>query len=283
MSAFTPCILIPTYNNPKTIRGVVERIRRGHPQMPIIVVDDHSAPEGQKAVEELTAEGAVQSLRLPVNKGKGGALKVGFAFALERGFTHALQIDADGQHCFEDIPRFLKAAETHPETLILGCPVFDATAPKSRLRGRKISIFWTTLETGGRQVIDDPLCGFRVYPLRAAVDADARTDRMEFDPEIAVRIAWGGTPVLNLPTKVRYLAAGEGGVSHFRPVHDNVMMSMMHTRMVLELIGRKLRALFGRKFPAACKIELPAGDPLLMPSETVEALPAPMTADPSRE
>lgn len=263
MSAFTPCILIPTYNNPATIRGVVQRLRRDLPQLPIIVVDDHSAPEGQKVVEELTAEGAIQSLRLPSNRGKGGALKQGFAFALERGFTNALQIDADGQHCFEDVPRFLQAAEAHPEALILGCPVFDATAPKSRLQGRKISIFWTTLETGGRRIIDDPLCGFRVYPLQPAADAKARTDRMEFDPEIAVRMVWNGTPVLNLPTRVRYLTAEEGGVSHFRPIHDNVMMSLMHTRMVLTLALRKLRALAGHQTPAFSRIDLPADDPLL--------------------
>ena len=244
MTDFRPCILIPTYNNPATLRGVVERARADCPD--IVVIDDHSADEGRRAVAALTAEGLAQGRRLPENRGKGGAVKAGFEFARELGFTHALQVDADGQHCFEDIPRFLAAARAHPEALVLGAPVFDETAPKSRLRGRQISIFWTTLETGFRRIIDDPCCGFRVYPLAPAIAAGARTDRMEFDPEIAVRMAWAGVPVLNLPTRVRYLTAEEGGVSHFRPFHDNALMSWMHTRMVCALIARRVMRLFGR-------------------------------------
>ncbi|MDR0966340.1 MAG: glycosyltransferase family 2 protein [Myxococcales bacterium] len=242
---FHPCILIPTYDNPATLRGVVERVRRDSPGVPILVVDDHSGPEGQRAVEVLASEGLIQSRRLSENRGKGGAVKAGFAFAHELGFTHALQVDADGQHCFEDIPRFLDAARAHPSALVLGAPIFDETAPTSRLRGRQISIFWTTLETGFRRVIDDPCCGFRVYPVEAALAAQARSDRMEFDPEIAVRMVWNGVPVLNLPTKVRYLTADEGGVSHFRPLHDNVLMSWMHTRMVCTLIARAVLGLLG--------------------------------------
>lgn len=245
MTDFRPCILIPTYNNPATLRDVVRHVRKTCPD--VLVIDDHSAPEGQTAVEALAAEGLIQSQRLPENRGKGGAIKAGFEFARSLGFTHALQVDADGQHCFEDIPRFLMAACSHPEVLILGAPVFDETAPKSRLRGRQISIFWTTLETGFRRIIEDPCCGFRVYPVVAAIEAKARTDRMEFDPEIAVRMVWNGVPVLNLPTKVRYLSVDEGGVSHFRPFWDNVLMSWMHTRMVCTLIARGIARIFRRR------------------------------------
>ena len=262
MSAFNPCVLIPTYNNPATLRGVVERARQDCPD--IVVIDDHSADAGRLAVESLTAEGLIHSRRLPANLGKGGAVKAGFEFARELGFTHALQIDADGQHCFEDIPRFLAAARAHPEALILGAPLFDETAPKARLRGRQISIFWTTLETGFCRVIDDPCCGFRVYPVEAAISARARTDRMEFDPEIAVRMVWAGVPVLNLATRVRYLSADEGGVSHFRPFHDNVLMSWMHTRLVCTLLWNMARSLFGAPRSEAKRLTCP--DDLSLPA-----------------
>lgn len=274
MTDFRPCTLIPTYNNPAALRGVVERVRRDCPD--VVVIDDHSAPEGQRAVEALAAEGLVHSRRLPENRGKGGAVKAGFDLARQLGFTHALQIDADGQHCFEDIPRFLAAARAHPGALILGAPIFDETAPKARLRGRQISIFWTTLETGGRRIIDDPCCGLRVYPLAEAIAARARADRMEFDPEIAVRLAWQGVPVLNLPTRVRYLSAAEGGVSHFRPFHDNALMSWMHARLVCALIARALCRLAGRR-PAVEMRRLEAA----APEKSGAAVPPTERADPA--
>jgi hypothetical protein len=146
-------------------------------------------------------------------------------------------VDADGQHAIADMPRFLAAAEAHPDALVLGSPEFDESAPRARLIGRKITRFWTHVETLG-PLIDDPMCGFRVYPIAKALTAEARGNAMDFDPEIAVRIAWGGTPVLNLLTRVRYIGAGEGGVSHFRLVRDNALISWMHTRLVLSLFGR---------------------------------------------
>lgn len=274
MSDFRPCILIPTYNNPATLRAVVERARQDCPD--VVVVDDHSAAAGQRAVEALTEEGIVHSRRLPENRGKGGAVKAGFALARELGFTHALQVDADGQHCFEDIQRFLAAARAHPAALILGAPIFDATAPKARLRGRQISIFWTTLETGCRRIIDDPCCGFRVYPVAEAIAAGALSDRMEFDPEIAVRMAWAGVPVLNLATRVRYLTAEEGGVSHFRPIHDNVLMSWMHTRLVCALMARAVRRIFGGVYPRMRRLTCPAKFDLPAPTTaTADGMGAP--------
>ncbi len=123
-------------------------------------------------------------------------MKTGFLAARELGCTHALQVDADGQHTTSDIPRFLEAARGDPEALVLGSPLFDDSAPRSRLIGRKITQFWTNIETFGR-VIHDPMCGFRVYPLDAAIRARAWGDAMDFDPEIAVRLCWSGVRVLN--------------------------------------------------------------------------------------
>lgn len=241
---FRPCALVPTYDNPATVRAVVERIRRWLPD--VIVVDDGSGPEGREAVAALGREGLAHVHHRPVNGGKGAAVRDGFRLARERGFTHAVQLDADGQHEAADIPAFLEAARAEPRALVLGRPIFDATAPNVRMRGRLVSRFFTDLETG-RRVIADPLCGYRVYPVEAALASGTSGDRMEFDIEIAVRMAWNGCPVVNVPTRVRYVPRSEGGVSHFRMFRDNVRISWIHTRLctvaVLRLLtGRPLRA-----------------------------------------
>ncbi len=220
-----PCALIPTYDNPATVRDVVMRVRAFLPD--VVVVDDGSAAPGRAAVAAIGAEGLAHVTHRAENGGKGAAVKTGFQLAHELGFTHALQVDADGQHALEDIPRFLAAAAADPDALILGAPIYDASAPRSRLIGRQITRFWTNIETWG-QVIEDPMCGFRVYPLAAALAAGRTGDRMDFDIEIAVKIAWEGVRVVNLPTRVHY---PEGGVSHFDLLRDNVRISWMHTRL----------------------------------------------------
>jgi len=121
-------------------------------------------------------------------------------------------------------------AREHPEALVTGYPVFDATVPTSRKLGRMITQAWTHIETGGRKIVD-PMCGFRVYPIKAALSAGARGDAMDFDIEVAVRMSWAGVEVINLPTRVRYLSESEGGVSHFRLLRDNVAISLAHARL----------------------------------------------------
>jgi glycosyltransferase involved in cell wall biosynthesis len=211
------CAIVPTYDNPRTIRGVVEQVR---PHLPVVVVDDGSGPEGRRAVAELAREGLAHVVVRERNGGKGAAVKDGFREARVLGYTHALQIDADGQYDVRDMPRFLAAARAQPDALVLGEPIFDDTAPRGRTRGHRFCRIWTTLATGG-PVIRDVLCGYRVYPLEAALRLGCG-DRMEFDVEIAIRLVWAGCPVVNLPTRIRYLSAEEGGVSHFRLFRDNV-------------------------------------------------------------
>jgi polyprenyl-phospho-N-acetylgalactosaminyl synthase len=235
MSLHRPCVLVPTYDNPGTIRAVVESARRYVDD--VVVVDDGSGAEGRRAVEELAKRSLAHVVHRERNGGKGAAVKTGFLAARDLGCTHALQVDADGQHEVRDIPRFLEASRAEPDVLVLGEPVFDASAPSSRLIGRKITQFWTNLETFGR-VVHDPMCGFRVYPLEAAIAARAWGNAMDFDPEIAVRLIWSGVRVLNIPTKVRYVPASEGGVSHFRMGRDNLLISWMHTRMVFGALAR---------------------------------------------
>jgi glycosyltransferase involved in cell wall biosynthesis len=231
------CAIIPTYDNPATVAGVVESVRRFVPH--VIVVDDGSGPEARAVAEELAAKGLAQVVFRPQNGGKGAAVTTGLEAALASGMTHALQIDADGQHDAGDIPRFLEASAASPEALVLGQPVFDASAPKSRLWGRKVSVFWVAVETLSMRV-GDPLCGYRVYPVKAALTAAARGQTMDFDPEIVVRMAWNGVPIVHVSTRVRYLSREEGGVSHFRGFRDTVRISLMHTRLVATGVWRLL-------------------------------------------
>jgi polyprenyl-phospho-N-acetylgalactosaminyl synthase len=206
----------------------------------VVVIDDGSGPDGRAAVAALEAEGLAHVRHRARNGGKGAAVKSGFAFARELGYTHALQVDADGQHALEDVPALLAASRANPGALVLGQPEYDASAPTGRRIARKITVFWTHLEAGWG-TISDPMCGFRVYPLEAALRvAGACGDRMDFDPEVAVRVAWTGAPVLNVPTKVRY---PEGGVSHFKLFLDNWLITRMHTRLMWR---RAICAIFRR-------------------------------------
>lgn len=237
MNSFRPCALIPTYDNPLTIQRVVERVRAS--LLDVIVVDDGSAEPGKAAVSALGEAGLVQVVHRPRNGGKGAAVKHGLRVAHELGYSHALQLDADGQHDEHQIPEFLAAARAMPEALILGRPVFDESAPESRRRGRLVSRFFTDLEAG-RRIIADPLCGFRVYPLEAVHRVRVAGNRMDFDIEVAVKLVWAGCPVVNIPTLVRYLSPSEGGVSHFHLFEDNVRISWCHTRLCAAALVRAI-------------------------------------------
>ena len=239
--AFRPCVLIPTYNNPITIAGVVDAARRHLPD--VLIVDDGSGDEGRRALDALAEGGLARVTRREHNGGKGAAVKTGFRVARELGFTHAVQIDADGQHDVADIPRFLALAAARPEAAVLGHPVFDETMPRGRRAAHELTNFWCGVETAGR-VITDPQCGFRVYPLDAALATGVGADRMAFDIEIAVRLAWAGVPIINVPTRVRYLPREGGGVSHFRPVRDNAAITWMHIRLVVTSIFWRIRRLW---------------------------------------
>ena len=137
MPEFRPCALIPTYNNPRTVRDVVLRVREQLPD--VVVIDDGSADEGRRAVEGLAADGLAHTHRRATNGGKGAAVKTGFQVAHALGYTHALQVDADGQHDLADIPKLLQAARERPEALVLGAPIYDASAPKGRLVARNVA------------------------------------------------------------------------------------------------------------------------------------------------
>ena len=180
LTKFRPCVIIPTYDNPDTIRSVVEGARQFVPD--VVVVDDHSAPAGEKACQQLADEGLAHVTRRAKNGGKGAAVKTGFESALALGFTHGLQVDADGQHDLESIPRFLEIARANPHSAVIGYPEYDESAPQLRMTARKITKFWVDLETGC-DTIRDAMVGFRVYPLAKSHALKTRGDRMDFDVE----------------------------------------------------------------------------------------------------
>ncbi len=206
----------------------------------MFIVDDGNAEPERKAIAALHAPDAgIQVLRLDVNAGKGAAMLEGFREAATRGFSHALQIDADGQHDVADLPKFVSAAQETPAALICGQAIYDASVPKSRKFGRYITHFWVWVETASLDIADS-MCGYRLYPLAPVSAIIAREDigrRMDFDTEMAVHMHWRGVSVVNVPTKVIY---PPGNVSNFAMLADNVRISLMHTRLVIQAPFRLL-------------------------------------------
>ena len=245
---FAACLLIPIYNHWRSIRATVERLDQY--ALPILVIDDGSDETTRQVLATLTTDfPRLRLFRLPQNGGKGAAVKRGMREALAAGFTHALQIDADGQHDTNDVPRFLELGAANPSALICGRPIYDDSIPKSRLYGRYVTHFWVCVETLNVSVTD-AMCGFRLYPLAASCALISRVQlpsRMDFDIEILVRLAWAGLQFKVVDTRVIY---PEDGVSHFDMLRDNLRISMMHTRlscgMLLRLPLLLSRKMFGR-------------------------------------
>ena len=243
----THVLLIPSYNTGPKVYDTV-RAARAH-WNPVWVVTDGST-DGTPVVLRQMAETdpGLQLIALPDNGGKGAAVLHGLNAARAAGFTHALTMDSDGQHPAELIPAFMQASIERPEAMVLGRPVFDASAPLLRVRGRRVSNWWTNLETLGAG-IDDSLYGFRVYPIDDLIAVMRRQPwmrRFDFDTEAVVRLAWRGVKPLNMAAPVKYLTAEEGGVSHFRYGRDNVLLTWMHLRLMLEFALR-LPALLWRR------------------------------------
>lgn len=231
------CIVIPHYDHVEQFAEMLEKLVVE--KLPLIVVDDASPEATYRELETLlerVAPGTVL-LRHDENQGKGGAVMTGLKAARDAGYSHALQIDADGQHDSADIPRFVATATRHPDALVCGQPVFDESISGLRYYGRYLTLFLSWLESMDT-VIRDALCGFRVYPLGLVVPVIEQSrlgKRMAFDPEILVRCVWAGIELRYLPVEVRY---PEGGRSHFHYFRDNVEISWMHTRLIIGMLLR---------------------------------------------
>ena len=244
---FRPVIIIPCFNHADAFVTVAARIAEH--KFPVIVVDDGSAQNQSTKLEQTCAAYGYTYLRHSKNSGKGAAMITGFRKASELGFSNAVQIDADGQHDTDDIPTFIELAKQNPKALIMGQPVYDSSAPRSRLIGRKITDFWVAVETLNRHM-PDAMCGFRVYPLAETnrILSSLRFLRMGIDIEIFVKLYRAGVKIITTETRVIYPKAG---VSHFHVWRDNFYISLLHTYLccglpwwLIKKAFKKIRNLF---------------------------------------
>ncbi len=241
-------VVIPVYNHERAIPDVLQAVLQHG--LHCVLVDDGSNSTCAAVLDQLAANHPrqVTLLRHGVNRGKGDAVMTGLRHLAQQGYSHGLQIDADGQHDTADISRFAALSAVHPHAVINGCPIYDASVPKGRLYARYLTHVWVWINTLSFD-IRDSMCGFRIYPL-AVVTALTATQkigsRMDFDTEILVRLHWRGVQVINLPTRVRYPA---DGVSHFRVWFDNVLISRMHAVLFFGML-RRAPLLLTRKLSA---------------------------------
>lgn len=238
-----PCAVIPVYNHEQAVPAVVDDLLRAG--LPCVLVDDASDAGCAQVLARLAEQRDVFLVTLPVNQGKGGAVMAGLREAARLGFSHALQVDADGQHDLGDVQTFLEHSRHAPQALVCGYPQYDASVPKGRLYARYLTHVWVWINSLSLQ-IPDSMCGFRVYPLPATlalIDNVRLGKRMDFDPEILVRLAWRNQPMRWLPTRVHY---PQDGLSHFRLVHDNVLISKMHAKLFFGMLVRAPAILWRR-------------------------------------
>lgn len=225
---FKPCAVVPVYNHERSLPAVIRALLAE--DLPCVIVDDASSPAAAKIIDELAQHPLVHLLRHSHNQGKGAAVTSGLRQAARLGFSHALQVDADGQHDLGRVALFLDRASQAPDALICGYPEYDSSVPKGRLYARYLTHVWVWINTLSLS-IRDSMCGFRVYPLGPTLtllNDTALGKRMDFDTEILVRLHWREQPMVWLPTHVHYPA---DGVSHFRLWRDNLLISSMHARL----------------------------------------------------
>ena len=230
--SFSPCAVVPCYNHGAAVGGVVARLREHG--LPVIVVDDGSDAETARVLDALPG---IHLFRYEGNRGKGAAVRRGLREARRLGYSHALQVDADGQHDLDDVPKFLERGRAAPDAVVCADPIYDLSIPASRRYGKKITHFWVAIETLGA-ARGDSMCGYRLYPLALAVPIVKRRKRargMGFDIDVLVRLIWAGAGVETVRTRVVYPA---GGVSHFRLLRDNLNISRTHAHLFFGLLRR---------------------------------------------
>ena len=243
----THLVLIPSYNPGPKVEATVRAARAQW--TPVWVVVDGSTEGSAERLQAMAAEDpGLHVIVLPENRGKGAAVLAGMEAAASEGYSHVLTMDSDGQHPAALIGDFMRRSQATPAAMILGRPVFAADAPALRVNGRKVSNGWANLETLWMG-IGDSLYGFRVYPIAPLVRIMRGTRfmrRFDFDPEAVVRLCWAGVRPINLDAPVRYFRADEGGVSHFKYLRDNTLLTWMHTRLFIGFVLR-LPALLWRR------------------------------------
>ncbi|CAA0100614.1 glycosyltransferase family 2 protein [Zhongshania aliphaticivorans] len=247
---FAPCALIPVYNHSLVLANTCKTIlAKG---LAIILVDDGSNEPCKKIIQSIISSNEkITLIEHSTNRGKGAAIKTGITAAQQLGFSHAIQVDADGQHNLADIERFIGAANKAPNALILGYPAYDESVPRHRYYARYLTHIWIWINTLSTS-IKDTMCGFRVYPIQessALIAASTIGDRMEFDSEFVVMWYWSGLSIAQHETDVRY---PQDGISHFRLLKDNLLISKMHAKLFFGMLWR-LPKLLQRKLVMAGK------------------------------
>ncbi len=237
----THLVLIPSYNSGRLLWPTVQAARAAW--SPVWVVIDGSTDGSEQGIRGAADDDEGLSVLLrPSRGGKGSAVRFGLERARAAGYTHALVMDADGQHPAELIAAFMQRSASHPAAMIVGVPVFGRDAPAVRVHGRKLSNWLAAIETGGR--VADSLYGFRIYPIAPLLeiwpDAGGMTG-YAFDLQAAVRLCWHGVAAINLPAPVRYPARAEGGVSHYRYGRDNLAVAAAHARLLVARLSRSVR------------------------------------------
>lgn len=230
------CAVVPVYRHVHTVGAVLDALLR-HGIACLVVDDGNAAADARVLAAVVRQRPGVELVRRDHNGGKGAAMQSGLRAAGERGCTHVLQIDADGQHDVADIGRFVALAGQYPRDMICGVPTYDDSVPRARLYGRYLTHVWTWINTLSFD-IRDAMCGYRVYPLDAVLALMRRRRlpaRMDFDVEVLVRLHWAGVRFHGIPTRVVY---PEGGISHFRMWRDNVRISWMHARLCCGMLLR---------------------------------------------
>ena len=232
-------VLIPSYNTGGRLFETIASARlRGLPV--IVVIDGSTDGTGATLIEAAAGDAGLFASVTLRNEGKGAAILRGLRLAESEGFTHALTMDADGQHSTAHIGEMIATSRARPGCMVLGWPVFDAGAPRIRVVGHRVANFCTGLVTP-RGAIADSLFGFRIYPIRPLLDVFASTPgmrRFDFDSEAAIRLCWRGVRPVNVATPVRYYRRDEGGVSHFKYLRDNLLLARMYVRLGLERVAR---------------------------------------------
>ncbi|GIX34857.1 MAG: glycosyl transferase [Lysobacteraceae bacterium] len=230
-------VVFPVYNHPTTIAEMVRGVLR-HGVDCLLVDDGSDQPCAQVLDEiELAHPDRVRVLHLSRNQGKGAAVLAGAHWAHERGYSHMVQIDADGQHDPAQLPRFLELARKHMDAVICGVPAYDASVPRLRYYGRYLTHVWVWINTLSFD-IRDAMCGYRVYPLVPLCQLSKQVrlgQRMDFDTDVLVRMHWQGIRIHNLDTPVTY---PRDGISHFDLVRDNARISLMHARLFFGMLRR---------------------------------------------
>ena len=232
------CIVIPVFNHGLTVGRIVREAKN---YFPVIAVNDGStdgtgevlAAESEgKEGDEGTNRSTIIVVALPQNQGKGAALRAGFAAAEKRGYTHAITIDADGQHATGELPLFAAAVRRQPDALIVGVrDLVKDNAPRGRRVTNDLSTFWFKVQTG--VPLTDTQCGYRSYPLHAVNRLRVKSGRYAYELEVMVKAAWAGVPLLAQPVSADY-AAATSRLSHFDPWRDMVRISLVHSRLSMQ-------------------------------------------------